>query len=31
VNSVLGAVLGKNRAANAKGSVAGLLPKKDRE
>ena len=29
VNSVLGAVLGKNRAANAKGSVAGLLPKKD--
>lgn len=28
VNSVLGAVLGKNRAANAKGSVAGLLPKK---
>jgi rhamnosyltransferase len=29
VNSVLGAVLGKNRMANAKGSVAGLLPKKD--
>ena len=31
VNSVLGAVLGKNRAANAKGSVSGLLPKKDRK
>ncbi len=29
VNSVFGAVLGKNRMANAKGSVAGLLPKKD--
>lgn len=31
VNSVLGAVLGKNRMANVKGSVAGLLPNKDRD
>jgi rhamnosyltransferase len=28
VNSVLGAVLGKNRTARAKGSIAGLLPKR---